>query len=210
MVRFPSLAAALLSLALLAGCGAPAASGAASSDATSAASSDATSGASSAASSVASSAASSGASSGASSDATSAATSAASSDASSSAVPGAASAGTAAGPTPEEIRSRWALRGDYAAITAEALQGTWYDADSGERLTFSGTQCRCDLPWMGADNDPDAGRAWEIVDRSDRGLCPMLALHADGSTVAYYVSGVTEDCFWCNTQQQLFLRVSDR
>jgi hypothetical protein len=108
--------------------------------------------------------------------------------------------------TPAEITKSWSVRGDYSAITREALQGTWKDPNSGETLRFDGETCFCDLPWMGEDNDPAVGCSWTITDRSAAGCCPRLDIQIGETDVAYYVSGVSGGCFWCNTQQQIFYK----
>ena len=50
---------------------------------------------------------------------------------------------------------------------------------------------------------------WELIDRSDRKLCPELAIYISGrgaGPLAYYVGGFREDYFWCNSQMQIFYR----
>lgn len=99
--------------------------------------------------------------------------------------------------------------GDWSKITKEALQGTWYHhpADAGDSaqydviLQFTGDDAVVYYPAV--DFYGDTRYEWEIIDRSDRGLCPELAVYYGGRSVgplAWYILGISDsgDYFWCN------------
>lgn len=99
--------------------------------------------------------------------------------------------------------------GDWSRITKEALQGIWYyhPKDVGESkeydvvLQFDGDRAVVYYPAVGFYGD--AYYEWDIVDRSDRRLCPELAIYWRGTKegeLAWYILGLSEenDYFWCN------------
>lgn len=99
--------------------------------------------------------------------------------------------------------------GDWNKITKEALQGTWYHHPSGEGnntqydviLRFDGDDAIVYYPSI--DFYADACYEWDIIDRSDRGLCPELAIYWNGrdwGPLAWYILGISDagDYFWCN------------
>lgn len=101
------------------------------------------------------------------------------------------------------------ILGDWSQITKEALQGIWYHhpKDVGESkeydvvLQFDGDNAVVYYPAVQFDGD--AYYEWDIVDRSDRGLCPELAIYWRGTKdgeLAWYILGISEgrDYFWCN------------
>lgn len=99
--------------------------------------------------------------------------------------------------------------GDWSMITKEALQGTWYHHPKSEgeskqydvALQFDGDEAVVYYPAV--DFYGDACYEWEIIDRSDRGLCPELAIYfreTKDAPLAWYILGISEDreYFWCN------------
>lgn len=99
--------------------------------------------------------------------------------------------------------------GDWSKITKEALQGTWYYHPSGEGdstqydviLQFDGDDAIVYYPSV--DFYGDTRYEWDIIDRSERGLCPELAIYWNGrdwGPLAWYILGLSDagDYFWCN------------
>lgn len=99
--------------------------------------------------------------------------------------------------------------GDWSKITKEALQGTWYHHPKGEgenrqydvALKFDGDEAVVYYPAV--DFYGDARYEWDVIDRSDRGLCPELAIYfheTKDAPLAWYILGISEnrDYFWCN------------
>lgn len=99
--------------------------------------------------------------------------------------------------------------GDFSKITKEALQGTWYHhpASEGDNtqydviLRFDGEEAIVYYPSV--DFYGDTCYEWDIIDRSDRGLCPELAIYWNGrdwGPLAWYILGISDsgDYFWCN------------
>lgn len=106
------------------------------------------------------------------------------------------------------VENKYVL-GDWSKITKEALQGTWYShpKDMGEDtkydvvLQFDGDDAIVFYPSV--DFYGDARYEWDVVDRSDRGLCPELAVYWRGTKegeLAWYILGISDnrDYFWCN------------
>lgn len=90
-----------------------------------------------------------------------------------------------------------------------AFDGIWYDSTMKEMLIFRDGTCRVVIPWLGAGFYGETAYAAWLRDRSGVGYCPSLEIDFRGSgtfqgPLAYYVSGLTEDHFWCNTQAQRF------
>ena len=99
--------------------------------------------------------------------------------------------------------------GDWSRITKEALQGIWYHhpKDMGDSkecdvvLQFDGEDAIVYYPAV--DFYGEARYEWDVVDRSDRGLCSELAIYWRGThdgELAWYILGISdaEDYFWCN------------
>ncbi len=99
--------------------------------------------------------------------------------------------------------------GDWSKITKEALQGTWYHHPKSEgennqydvALRFDGDEAVVYYPAV--DFYAEESYEWEIIDRSDRGLCPELAIYFRGTKdapLAWYILGISDDgaYFWCN------------
>ena len=90
-----------------------------------------------------------------------------------------------------------------------AFDGIWCDSTAQELLIFRNGTCRAVIPWLGAEFYGETAYAARLRDRSGVGYCPSLEIDFRGSgtfqgPLAYYVSGLTEDHFWCNTQAQRF------
>ena len=88
-----------------------------------------------------------------------------------------------------------------------AFDGIWCDTTMQELLIFRNGTCRVVIPWLGYYGETALGA--RLRDRSGVGYCPSLEvdIHESGNfsgPLAYYVSGLTEDHFWCNTQAQRF------
>lgn len=101
------------------------------------------------------------------------------------------------------------VSGDWGKITKEALQGIWYyhpkDAGDSEEydvvLQFDGDKAVVYYPAV--EFYGDTYYKWDVVDRSNRGLCPELAIYWRGTKegeLAWYILGISEerDYFWCN------------
>ena len=99
--------------------------------------------------------------------------------------------------------------GDWSQITKEALQGTWYyhPSDMGEDTSYDvilqldGEDAIVYYPSV--DFYGDVRYEWDIIDRSERGLCPELAIYWNGrdwGELAWYILGISEnqEYFWCN------------
>ena len=90
-----------------------------------------------------------------------------------------------------------------------AFDGIWCDSTAQELLIFRNGTCRVVIPWLGAEFYGETAYAARLRDRSGVGYCPSLEIDFRGSgtfqgPLAYYVSGLTEDHFWCNTPAQRF------
>lgn len=99
--------------------------------------------------------------------------------------------------------------GDWSQITKEALQGIWYyhPSNMGEDTSYDvilqldGEDAIVYYPSV--DFYGDVRYEWDIIDRSERGLCPELAIYWNGrdwGELAWYILGISEnqEYFWCN------------
>lgn len=96
---------------------------------------------------------------------------------------------------------------DFSSITKEKLYGTWYDPHTNEVIVLSEEGAYTYLPYL--DLYGTTLYDWELTDRSSDGLCPALKIYcfeSETSPLTYYVAGIREDYFWCNSQQQIFYR----
>ena len=96
---------------------------------------------------------------------------------------------------------------DFADVLNQNFIGTWYDPEVGEAIRLTDEWAYVYIPFL--DEYGDTPYEWEIIDRSDRNLCPELAIYISGKDagpLAYYVAGFREDYFWCNSQMQIFYR----
>lgn len=99
--------------------------------------------------------------------------------------------------------------GDWSKITKENLQGIWYHHPKSEgenkrydvALKFDGDNAVVYYPSQ--DFYGDVCYEWDVIDRSDRGLCPELDIYFRGTKDAplvWYILGISDDkeYFWCN------------
>jgi len=96
---------------------------------------------------------------------------------------------------------------DFDEVMNQDFIGTWYDPELGEAIRLTDEWAYVYIPYL--DEYGDTPYEWELIDRSDRHLCPELAIYISGKDagpLAYYVAGCREDYFWCNSQMQLFYR----
>lgn len=108
-----------------------------------------------------------------------------------------------AGDTPTEFGSFDA----FEETLAYDFTGTWYDAELGEAFRITEDGAYVYIPFL--DMYGDELYEWELVDRSDKGLCPELDIYFGGRDVpplAYYVGGTGDTYFWCNLQEQIFYK----
>lgn len=96
---------------------------------------------------------------------------------------------------------------DFDETLHSSFLGTWYDPEAGEALRITEDGAYVYIPYLGLWGEELC--PWELIDRSERGKVPMLAIYCfgeDGGPLAYYVAGNTGDYFWCVSQGQLFYR----
>lgn len=96
---------------------------------------------------------------------------------------------------------------DFDDIMEASFVGTWYDPVNNEALRIFEDGCYIYMPWL--EEYGDHLYEWELKDRSDRGLCPMMEIYYEGREIpgiAYYIGGKRENYFWCNAQQALFYK----
>lgn len=96
---------------------------------------------------------------------------------------------------------------DFADVMKQDFTGTWYDPGYGESIRLTDEYAYVYIPYL--EEYGDVPYEWELIDRSDRNLCPMLEIYMWGREqggLAYYVAGFRGDYFWCNSQTQLFYR----
>ena len=96
---------------------------------------------------------------------------------------------------------------DFAEVMNQDFIGTWYNPELGEAIRLTEEWAYVYIPYL--DEYGDTPYEWELIDRSDRHLCPELAIYISGKDagpLAYYVAGFRDDYFWCNSQMQLFYR----
>lgn len=91
-----------------------------------------------------------------------------------------------------------------------AFDGIWCDSTLRELLIFRDGTCRVVIPYL--DYYGETAFPARLRDRSGMGWCPSLEvdIHKSGDfsgPLAYYISGLAEDHFWCNTQGQRFDRL---
>lgn len=103
---------------------------------------------------------------------------------------------------------------DYSAVTPDNLSGIWVNSSSGEEyaemLVISGDKCRVVIPSLTKYGDKPYGI--RVRDRSSSGFCPALEIdwNKEGdfkAPLTYYVSGVDDTHFWCNTQSDRFDKI---
>lgn len=96
---------------------------------------------------------------------------------------------------------------DFTDIMNQDFTGTWYDPEAGEAIRLTNEGAYVYIPYL--EEYGNIQYEWELIDRSDRNLCPELAIYISGKEagpLAYYVAGFRGDYFWCNAQGQIFYR----
>lgn len=96
---------------------------------------------------------------------------------------------------------------DFDEVMNQDFIGTWYDPELGEAIRLTDEWAYVYIPYL--NEYGDTPYEWELIDRSDKNLCPELAIYIlgkDAGHLAYYVAGFRDDYFWCNSQMQLFYR----
>lgn len=96
---------------------------------------------------------------------------------------------------------------DFDDTMNQNFIGTWYDPELGEAIRLTEEWAYVYIPYL--DEYGDTPYEWELIDRSDRNLCPQLSIYIlgrDAGPLAYYVAGFRDDYFWCNSQMQIFYR----
>ncbi len=99
---------------------------------------------------------------------------------------------------------------DFSTTMEGDFTGIWYDPDMGEAIWLTDDGAYVYIPFL--ELFGDELYEWELIDRSERGLCPELAIYYGGRDVgplAYYVGGISEEYFWCVSQGQVFYRVDE-
>lgn len=105
---------------------------------------------------------------------------------------------------------------DFSSVDASRLHGIWVNGVEQTILIFENGRCRVVYPALshwGA-----VAGAYRVRDRSELGYCPALEIdfHGEGpmnedgdfhGPLAYYVSGMDDSHFWCNSQQERFDRI---
>lgn len=103
---------------------------------------------------------------------------------------------------------------DYSAVTLDSLNGIWVNSSNGEEygemLVISGDKCRVIIPNLTKYGDKPY--SIQVRDRSGSGLCPALEVDWNKggefkAPLAYYVSGIDDTHFWCNTQSARFDKI---
>lgn len=96
---------------------------------------------------------------------------------------------------------------DFNEILNASYIGTWYTPECNQAMRIFEDGCYLYFPAL--ELYGDQLYEWEIVDRSDRGLCPMLEIYVNGkecSGFAFYICGKRENYFWCNSQASIFYK----
>lgn len=106
--------------------------------------------------------------------------------------------------------------GNFAAVSADRFNGLWLNSEDRTLLIFQNGLCRVVYPGLSLWGE--TANAYHVRDRSELGYCPALEIdfrgegHIDESgdfyaPLAYYVSGMDDTHFWCNSQWERFDRV---
>ncbi len=99
---------------------------------------------------------------------------------------------------------------DFGTTMEGDFTGIWYDPDMGEAIWITEDGAYVYIPFL--ELYGDELYEWELIDRSEKGLCPELAIYYGGRSVgplAYYVGGIREEYFWCVSQGQVFYRANE-
>lgn len=106
--------------------------------------------------------------------------------------------------------------GDFAAVSADRFNGLWLNSEDRTLLIFNNGLCRVVDPGLSLWGE--VAGAYRVRDRSELGYCPALEIDFRGegpmnengdfyAPIAYYVSGMDDSHFWCNSQWERFDRV---
>lgn len=96
---------------------------------------------------------------------------------------------------------------DFKKTLHQDYIGTWYDPESGEALRLLPDKAFVYISYL--DMYGDEAYEWEIIDRSDKGLCPELAIYYGGRgtpPLAYYIAGYREGYFYGSVQGYVFYK----
>lgn len=110
----------------------------------------------------------------------------------------------------EQKTTPWQQESSAWPTDLAGLDGIWCDNTMQELLIFHDGTCRVIIPYL--DYYGETAYAARLRDRSAVGYCPSLEVdfHDTGTfqgPLAYYVSGLAPDHFWCNSQGQRFDRL---
>ena len=108
--------------------------------------------------------------------------------------------------------------GDFTSVAADRFDGIWVNSREGTLLIFTGGLCRVVYPDVSVYGE--IAGAYRVRDRSDMGYCPALEIDYNGEgpinedgdfwgPLTYYVSGMDDTHFWCNSQMERFDRVDE-
>lgn len=105
--------------------------------------------------------------------------------------------------------------GDFAAVSADRFNGLWLNSEEQTLLIFCDGRCRVVYPALSLWGE--VAGAYRVRDRSALGYCPALEIDFRGEGInedgdfcgplAYYVSGMDDTHFWCNSQWERFDRI---
>lgn len=96
---------------------------------------------------------------------------------------------------------------DFDFLLSQDYLGTWFDPEMGEAFKLTPAGAYVYIPYL--DMYGDELYEWEIIDRSDRGLCPELAIYNNGpdcGPLAYYIAGYRDGYFFGNIQGFIFYK----
>ena len=110
----------------------------------------------------------------------------------------------------EQKTTPWQQESSAWPTDLAGFDGIWCDNTMQELLIFHDGTCRVIIPYL--DYYGETAYAARLRDRSAVGYCPSLEVdfHDTGTfqgPLAYYVSGLAPDHFWCNSQGQRFDRL---
>lgn len=108
---------------------------------------------------------------------------------------------------------------DYSFVTKDQFDkttwyssdATWYSPEANAAIRLCPEGAFVYYPLIEETGDTLYG--WDLIDRSDRGKCPELAIYTLGRDVgplAFYVSRITDEYFYCIQQDYTFYRQWDK
>ena len=91
-------------------------------------------------------------------------------------------------------------------LNKEDYYGTWFSPSDKVAIRLASDGAYVYYPLLDCYGDQLC--SWEIIDRSDRGLCPMMEIHCFGDNpgLAYYIAGKGDGYFYGNSQGFVFYR----